>query len=157
MPKFVLRNIMNKKILVVVLAGLLTIGIGGMAVISSYGSITGYATVEQGVSIDIYGSSNDESYDLKTVHQGETVYSPKIKLKNSIDQSVDVNITFEIMGGSAGDEEDLDFSLVNEYKNETLTNPVTIPTDDLYLYIEHRFQPYAELGNYTFSIEVMPA
>ena len=132
-------------------------GIVGMAVISSYGSVTGFATVEQGISIDIYGSSNDESYDLKTVYQGETVYSPKIKLKNSIDQPVDINISFEIIAGSAGDEEDLEFSIVNEHKNETLTNPITIPIDDLYFYVEHRFQPYAELGNYTFNIEVMPA
>ena len=132
-------------------------GIVGMAVISSYGSVTGYATVEQGISIDIYGSSNDESYNLKTVHQGETVYSPKIKLKNSIDKAVDVNVTFEILAGSAGGEEDLEFSIVNEYKNETLTNPITIPTDDLYFYVEHKFQPYAELGNYTFKMEVMPA
>ena len=132
-------------------------GIVGMAVISSYGSITGYATVEQGISIDIYGSSNDEMYDLKTVHQGETAYSPKIKLKNSIDNAVDVNITFEIMAGSAGGEEDLGFSIVNEYKNETLINPITIPTDDLYFYVEHKFQPDAELGNYTFGLEVIPA
>ncbi len=148
---------MNKKILLIVLTGLLTIGIVGMAVISSYGSITGYATVEQGISIDIYGSSNDESYDLNTVNQGETVYSPKIKLKNSIDQSVDVNITFEILAGSAGNESDLEFYIVNEYKNITLTNPIEVPTDDLYFYIEHRFQPNAELGNYTFEIEVNPA
>lgn len=146
---------MNKKILIIV--GMLTLAALAGAVISSYGSITGYATVEQGISIDIYGSSNDESYNLKTVHQGETVYSPKIKLKNSIDESVDVNITFEILPGSAGGEEDLEFSIVDEYKNETLTNPITIPTDDLYLYVEHKFQPYAELGNYTFSVEVIPA
>jgi len=139
------------------MTGLLTIGIVGMAVISSYGSITGYATVEQGISIDIYGSSNDESYDLKTVHQGETVYSPKIKLKNSIDHSVDANVTFEIISGSAGGEEDLEFSIVDENKTETLTNPITIPPEDLYFYVEHIFQPNAELGNYTFSIEVMPA
>ncbi len=139
------------------MAGLLTIGVVGMAVISSYGSITGYATVEQGIFIDIYGSSNDESYDLKTVHQGETVYSPKIKLKNSIGEPVDVNITSEIMVGSAGGVEDLEFSIVDENKTETLTNPVMVPAEDLYFYIEHKFQPNAELGNYTFEIEVMPA
>ncbi|NIM47145.1 MAG: hypothetical protein GTN40_03235 [Candidatus Aenigmarchaeota archaeon] len=148
---------MNKKILLIAITGLLTIGIVGMAVISSYGSITGYATVEQGISIDIYGSSNDESYDLKTVHQGETVHSPKIKLKNSIDEPVNVNITFEIMVGSAGSGEDLEFSIVNENKTERLTNPITIPPEDLYFYVEHMFQPDAELGNYTFEIEVMPA
>ena len=148
---------MNKKILLVVLTGLLTIGIVGIAVISSYGSITGYATVEQGITIDIYGSSNDESYDLNTVHQGETVYSPKIKLKNSLSNPVDVNITSEILAVSAGNESDLEFSIVNEYKNVTLTNPIEVPTDDLYFYVEHRFQANAELGNYTFEIEVIPA
>ena len=64
---------------------------------------------------------------------------------------------FEILPGSAGDEEDLTFSLVNEYKNVTLSNPVTIPTEDLYFYIEHKFQPYAELGNYSFTVDVIPA
>lgn len=140
-----------------ILVGILSIAALAGAVISSYGSVTGYATVEQGISIDIYGSSNDESYDLKTVHQGEIVYSPKIKLKNSIDEPVDVNVVFEILPESAGDEEDLNFSIVNEYKNETLTSPITIPTDDLYFYIEHQFQSYAELGNYSFSIDFNPA
>jgi hypothetical protein len=147
---------MNKKI-ILVLMGILTIGIVGMAVISSYGSITGYATVEQGIYLDIYGSSNDETYDLKDVHQGETIYSPKIKLKNSVNKEVDVNITFEILNESIGNENDLKFSIVNEYKNITLTNPITIPTDDLYFYVEHDFQPNAELGNYTFKLEVIPA
>lgn len=147
---------MNKKILLITI-GLLSLTVLAGAVISSYGSVTGYATVEQGISIDVYGSSNDESYNLKTVHQGETVYSPKIKLKNSIDESVDINVTFEILAGSAGGEEDLEFSIVNEYKNETLANPITVPPEDIYFYVEHRFQPNAELGNYTFSIEVMPA
>ena len=139
------------------LGGLLTIAVLAGAAISSYGSITGYATVEQGVNLDIYGSSNDESYSLNTVNQGETVYSPKIKLKNSLDSPVNVSIIFEILPESAGDEEDLTFSIVNEYKNETLTNPITIPSEDLYFYIEHNFQPYAELGNYSFSVDVIPA
>jgi hypothetical protein len=146
---------MVKKILL--LAGILTIAALAGAAISSYGSVTGYATVQQGISLDIYGSSNDESYNLKTVNQGEIVYSPKIKLKNSIDSPVNATIVFEILPESAGDEEDLEFSIVNEYKNETLTNPVTIPEDDLYFYVEHRFQPYAELGNYSFTVDVLPA
>ena len=139
------------------LGGILTIAVLAGAAISSYGSITGYAAVQQGISLDIYGSSNDESYDLKNVNQGEIVYSPKIKLKNDIDSSVNATIVFEILPESAGDEEDLEFYIVNEYKNETLTNPVTIPEEDLYFYVEHRFQPYAELGNYSFTIDVLPA
>lgn len=146
---------MSKKVLLLV--GVLTMAALAGAAISSYGSITGYATVEQGITIDIYGSSNDETYTLSSVHQGETVYSPKIKLKNSIDGDVNVSIVFEILPESMGDEEDLTFSIVNEGKNVTLTNPVTIPEDDLYFYIEHNFQPYAELGNYSFSMNVIPA
>ena len=146
---------MKAKILILV--GILTIAALAGAVISSYGSITGYATVEQGISIDIYGSSNDESYNLKSVHQGEIVYSPKIKLKNSVSEPVNVSVIFEILPESVGDEEDLSFSIVNENKNVTLTNPITIPTEDLYFYIEHKFQPYAELGNYSFSVDILPA
>ncbi|MBN2203100.1 MAG: hypothetical protein JW700_02870 [Candidatus Aenigmarchaeota archaeon] len=146
---------MSKKVLLLV--GVLTMAALAGAAISSYGSITGYATVEQGISLDIYGSSNDESYTLSSVHQGETVYSPKIKLKNSIDSEVNVSILFEILPDSAGDDEDLSFYIVNEGKNETLTNPISIPEDDLYFYVAHEFQPYAELGNYSFSIDVIPA
>lgn len=146
---------MVKKVLL--LAGILTMAALAGAAISSYGSVTGYAIVQQGISLDIYGSSNDESYNLNNVNQGETVYSPKIKLKNSVGSHVNASIVFEILPESAGDEEDLQFSIVNEYKNETLTNPVTIPEEDLYFYVEHRFQPYAELGNYSFTIDVLPA
>ena len=146
---------MKTKILILV--GILSIAALAGAVISSYDSVTGYATVEQGISIDIYGSSNDETYDLKAVHQGEVVYSPKIKLKNSVGEPVNATVVFEILPESAGDEEDLSFSIVNEDKNVTLTNPILIPEDDLYFYIEHRFQPYAELGNYSFTVDVLPA
>jgi hypothetical protein len=146
---------MKTKILILV--GILSVAALAGAVISSYGSVTGYATVGQGISIDIYGSSNDESYNLKAVHQGEIVYSPKIKLKNSVGEPVNFSVIFEILPESAGDEEDLSFSIVNEHKNETLGNPITIPTDDLYFYVEHKFQPYAELGNYTFSVDILPA
>ena len=146
---------MKTKILLLI--GLLTVAALAGAVISSYGSVTGYATVEQGISIDIYGSSNDESYDLKSVHQGETVLSPKIKLKNDVGEEVNVTLVFDIMPDSAGDEEDLLFSMVDESKNISLTNPLTIPTDDLYFYIEHKFQSDAELGNYSFTVDVIPA
>ncbi len=144
---------MDKKILLV-LAGLLTIGIVGMAVISSYGSITGYATVEKGITIDIYGSSNDENYTLKSVHQGEIEYSPKIKIDNRANVNFIVNVTTEVVNG---DKNSVNLSIVNEYKNETLTNPITIPTSNLYFYVKHEFQPNAELGNYTFKIDVIPA
>ena len=135
--------------------GLLTMGIIGMAVISSYGSITGYTTVEQAMKLDIIGSSNDENYTLK-IKQGETVYSPQIKIDNSANASINVNITAEILPESAGNESDMSISLVNEFKNETLTNPVLISTNDFRFYLKHEVKPNANLGNYSFKIDVNP-
>jgi len=146
---------MNKKIVLVAM-GLLTIGIVGMAVISSYGTITGYATVDQALKLDIIGSSNDENYTMK-LKQGEIDYSPQIKIDNSANASVYVNITAEILSGSAGNESDMSISLVNEYKNETLTNPVFISISDFRFYLKHEVKPNANLGNYSFRITVTPA
>lgn len=125
---------MNKKIVLAAM-GLLTIGIVGMAVISSYGTITGYATVDQALKLDIIGSSNNENYTMK-LKQGEIDYSPQIKIDNSANASVYVNATAEILPGSAGNESDMSISLVNEYKNETLTNPVFISTSDFRFYLK---------------------
>jgi len=145
---------MNKKILLVV--GLVvTIGIIGVAVISSYGSITGYTTVDQAIKLDIIGSSNDENYTLK-VKQGETSYSPQIKIDNSANASINVNITAEILPESAGNESDVKISLVNEFKNETLTSPINITTNDFRFYLKHEFSQAASIGNYSFRISVTP-
>jgi len=144
---------MNKKILLA--TGILTLAAVAIAGLSSYGSVTGYATVEKSILIDVMGSSNDEVYNLKDVHQGETVYSPRIKLKNQIDEEIDVNMVFEILSGSAGDD-DIEFSVVDETKNTTLENPITVPADDLNFYVKHKFKADAELGNYTFTLDVNP-
>ena len=144
---------MNKKYLV--LAGLLTLGIVAAAVISSYGTITGYATVDQAIKLDIMGSSNDENYTLK-VKQGETSYSPQIKIDNSANASMFVNITAEILPESAGNENDVKISLVNEFKNETLTSPTNITTNDFRFYLKHEFSQAASIGNYSFRISVTP-
>ena len=149
------KRSMNKKILLVI--GLLALGIVGAAVISSYGSITGYATVEQAITIDIMGSSNDENYTLSSAHQGETKYSPEIKLVNDADVPIRVNVTAGISPGSIGNESDVKLNLVNEFKNETLTNPITVLTTDYRFYLEHNFSSSASLGNYSFKILVTPS
>jgi len=146
---------MNKKILIIV-GLLLTMGMIGIAVISSYGSITGYATVEQAITLDIMGSSDDENYTLKSVQQGETKYSPEIKIVNQADVPIDVNITYGILPESAGNENDVALSLENEFKNESLGNPITIPITDLRVYLKHEFSPLASLGNYSFQFSVTP-
>ena len=122
----------------------------GVAVVSSYGSITGYTIVEESIVIDIIGSSNDENYTI-SAHQGETVYSPKIKLKNSADTKIDliVNITTD-------HPDDLKISMVDETKNTTIENPLAVPPEDLYFYIKKEIKPAASPGNYSFSIEIIP-
>ncbi len=122
----------------------------GIAVVSSYGSITGFAIVEESIVIDIMGSSNDENYTIKA-HQGETVYSPKIKLKNAADTEIEilVNITTD-------HPKDVIISMVDESKNNTISNPLSVPPEDMYLYIKKEIDPAASPGNYSFSIEITP-
>ena len=144
---------MNKKYFV--LAGLVTLGIVAAAVISSYGTITGYVTVEKALKLDIMGSSNDENYTLKA-KQGETVYSPEIKIDTSANATIPINITLEILPESAGNENDVSLSLLNEFKNETISNPINI-SSDFRFYVKHEFKPNANPGNYSFKIEVIPA
>lgn len=145
---------MNKKYFV--LAGLMTIGVLAAAVISSYGTITGFAIVEQAIKLDIMGSSNDVNYTL-SAKQGETVYSPQIKIDNSANASISVNIIVEILPESAGNESDVILSVVNEFKNETLTNPILVTTNDFRFYLKHEFNQAASTGNYSFKITVAPA
>jgi hypothetical protein len=155
LPVVILRSVMNKKI-ALVLMSLVTVGVAGMAVMSSYGSVTGYATVSQAVKIDLMGSSNDQNYTMD-VKQGEIAYSPQIKIDNSANASFYANITSQIAPGSAGNESDVKISLVNEFKNETLSNPVSVTASDFRFYLKHEFEPNANLGNYSFGIEIEPA
>ena len=134
----------------------MTLGIVAAAVISSYGTITGYTTVDQAIKLDIIGSSNDVNYTLDA-KQGEIKYSPQIKIDNSANASISVNITAEILPESAGNGNDVKISLVNEFKNETLTNPTIISSNDFRFYLKHEFKSNANLGNYSFRITVVPA
>jgi hypothetical protein len=145
---------MNKKYFV--LAGLVTLGIVAAAVISSYGTITGFATVEQAIKLDIIGSSNDMNYTIDA-KQGEIEYSPQIKIDNSANASIYANITAEILPESAGNENDVKIALVNEFKNETLSNPVAVLSTDFRFYLKHEIKPNANLGNYSFRITVIPS
>jgi hypothetical protein len=145
---------MNKKYLL--LSCLATIGVVASAVISSYGTVTGYATVSQSMRIDLMGSSNDLNF-TENAKQGEIVYSPQIKLDNSASANMSVNITAQISPESAGGEEDVALSFVNEFKNETLQNPVLVTTSDLKFYLMEEFAPNANIGNYSFIIEIVPA
>ena len=142
-----------KKMTVIISAmlALFLLTAAGIAVISSYGTITGYATVSKSIAIDIIGSSNDTYYSV-SAHQGETVYSPKIKLVNSMSDDIDV-----IINVTTDHPSDVKVSIVDETKNETLSNPVNVPSDDLYFYVKEEFDAGAAIGNYTFTIDILPA
>ena len=143
--------------------GLLAIIGIASAVISSYGSITGYAVVQQTISWDIIetgsdvntSATNDTVYALETTYQGETKWV-KVKIKNAADVDMPVNISVGILPESAGGAQDVTLSITNEGKNATLTNPITIPTSDLYVWIKHEFASKANLGSYSFSISILP-
>jgi len=134
----------------IIVGTLLTLGVIGAAVISSYGSITGYTTVNKAIYLDIIGSSNDDNYTLYDVEQGETKFSPKIKINNKADVPILVNLTVSKIDGA-------DITLVNEFQNETLENPVNITPNDLYFYVKHYFYPNITPGNYSFTISVTPS
>jgi len=146
---------MKKNILILSGALVLLLGAGvGTALFSSYGQITGYATVDQALRLDIMGSSNDVNYTI-SAKQGEIEYSPRIKLANSADASIPVNLTASIVSG--GTVQDVELSIVNEGQNITLTNPVLVPPEDLSIYVKHEFDPAANVGNYVFELNAIPA
>ena len=146
---------MRNKILALVgiLVTLLGTGVG-LAILNSYGQITGYATVEQAIKLDIMGSSNDVNYTMSAT-QGDIKHSPEIKLVNSANSPVNLNITTSVTSG--GTSQDVKLTVVDRNKNMTLTNPITVPVEDLYIYIQHEFNAAANLGNYTFKIEAVPS
>ncbi|MBU3896325.1 MAG: hypothetical protein KJ697_00090 [Nanoarchaeota archaeon] len=146
---------MKNKIFIVagVLVTLFGTGIG-LAVLNSYGTVTGYATVDQAMKMDIMGSSIDINYTI-SAKQGESKYSPEIKLVNSANVPVNLNITATIISG--GTSEDVVLSVVNDGKNTTLTNPIVVQPSDAYIYIKHEFSPAANLGEYSFKVEAVPS
>lgn len=145
---------MENKIFIVI-GILFSIGIAAYSVISSYGSVTGYATVNKAIKIDIMGSSNDDNYTLSDVDQGETKWSPKIKIINQADVPLNISIAVLILPGSAGNESDVNSTLWDESKNETLEFPLEV-NSSAYFYVMHYFYPNASIGNYSFSISINP-
>ncbi len=147
---------MKKKFLLIgVLAILFLVG-AAFGLLSSYDSITGFATVNKAISLDIIGSSNDDNYTLTDVEQGETKWSPKIKIKNDADVPIKVNLSVLILPQSAGNDDDVTNSIWDENKTTPLENPVQVPVEDMYFYVKHEFSPSANTGNYYFSLNAAP-
>ncbi|MCD6476932.1 MAG: hypothetical protein J7K26_02055 [Candidatus Aenigmarchaeota archaeon] len=143
---------MKKLIIGTIILGLiLTTGIG-TAIMTSYGSITGYATIKQSIILDIMGTSNDTYYSISG-YQGETLFSPKIKLDNKAKIPITVNISIENIGNNSSD---VNTTITDDTKNNTIGNIIEIPVDDVYIYIKHQFYPNSSIGNYTFRINISP-
>lgn len=144
---------MKKTLLITVIAGIVLMAGIGTAIMTSYGSITGLATIQQSILLDIMGSSNDTYYDISG-YQGETIYSPQIKLNNRANVNITVNITVYPVDGNYTD---VNLSITdNTTTNTTIGNIITVPTTDKYIYIRHEFYPNSSVGNYTFSISANP-
>lgn len=124
----------------------------GSVFAAKFAGIKAYATVDRAIKIDIIGSSNDESYSLGTVYQGESKWSPKIKLINNADRPFNINISISVISGNASD---VSFEIWDETKSNKLTNPYTLSSGSTYFYILHNFSENIAPGNYTFAIDVL--
>ncbi len=140
---------MDKKLFMVSGVIILLSGITLVVATYSYGTITGYAIVEQAIELDIMGSSNDISYNLSTVRQGEIIYSPKIKIVNNGDGTVPVDILL------SSSSEEIILSSWDDNKTQELVNPIEIPASDIYFYVKHEFPGNLTPGEYNFSVSVV--
>ena len=143
---------MKKIIIITALVGVLLAAGIGTAIFSSYGSITGYTTIEQAIILDIMGSSNDQNYTLSG-YQGETLFSPEIKLNNKADTNITVNVTVSLL---VGNYSDVNITITDDTKNNTIGNIIAVPTTDRYIRVKHQFYPNSSIGNYSFLIEAGP-
>lgn len=76
-------------------------------------------------------------------------------MKNEADVPLNVSIGVLILPGSAGNESDVNSTLWNENKNETLEFPLEV-NSSFYFYAKHYFFPNASIGNYSFATSVNP-
>ena len=76
------------------------------------------------------------------------------KLVNSGSSAIPVNFTNTIISG--GTSADVTMSMVNEGKNITLDNPITVPPENAYVYVKYEFGPAANVGSYVFELNAIP-
>lgn len=127
------------------------------AKITSYGRISGKVIVNQSITWDILetysdissSATNDTYYELETTYQGETKWV-KIKIKNAADVNIPVNLDVSI------NSSDVNTSIWDVNKTVILSNPISIPSNDLYVWIKHEFSPSAALGEYFITLDVSP-
>jgi len=150
---------MNNKIIMVAAAfGMLALAGVGAAIISSYGTMTGAAIVQSAISWDIIetGSdvnstaTNDTYYVLETTYQGETKWV-KIKIDNRANGTIPVNISI------AGSTEDIGITVWDVTKSSMLTNPIEVPTTDIYIWLRHDILATASPGSYNFEVSFVPS
>lgn len=151
---------MNRKIAIAAAAlGMLGLAVAGAAVLSSYGTITGAATVKPAISWDILESysdvnttaTNDTYYGLETTYQGETKWI-KVKIENAADVTLPVNVSIENDRPA-----EVTVTVFDDNKSQPLTNPIQVPTTDRYIWLQHNFSAGAEPGTYGFSIDIGPS
>jgi hypothetical protein len=146
-----------RKIIILAAVIAMMLCVGGYAVVTSFGTITGYATVKPAFSFDILESysdvnttaTDDSSYTLEPAYPGETKWV-EIKIKNAASSPLISNITLTTNA-------ECDLSLWNKDKTVMFSNPVNITSGDFYIWIKHTFKTSASLGQYSFTIDLLPA
>ena len=150
---------MDKRIVIIAASlGLVVLMGVAVAVISSYGSITGAAIAKSAISWDIIetGSdvngtaTNDTYYLLEESYQGETKWI-KIKIVNNANATIPVNVLV------TGNNSEIIVSTWNDNKTIELTNPIDVPTTDIYIWLRHNISTNASPGSYEFSVNLTPA
>jgi len=147
------------RLLIIVVAALLAISGMAWAAITSYGKISGSATVSQAISWDLIetGSdvntalTNDTTYVLETTYQGETKWV-KIKIINSADVAIPVNVLV-----SYNQSSDLNITKWDENKTAQISNPINVPNPSVYIWLKHQFSSSATPGIYYFDVDIVPA
>jgi hypothetical protein len=150
---------MNNKIILVAAAfGMLALAGVGAAIISSYGTMTGAAIVQSAISWDIIetGSdvnstaTNDTHYVLETSYQSDTKWV-KVKIENRANGTVSVNVSI------VGSTEDIGITVWDADKGSELSNPLQVPSTDMYIWLRHDILATATPGSYIFEVGLLPS
>ncbi|MEM5804749.1 MAG: hypothetical protein QXU82_02780 [Candidatus Aenigmatarchaeota archaeon] len=135
------------------------LGLGAVAAfVSSYGAITGYATVEPSISFEIMESYSDVVYNetegsryvLWDPHQGETKWV-EIKVVNRADTCL--RLVLNVTSSNPG----ITTSIWGFNRSQELSNPVIASPGNTYFYIRHYIRPDADPASYTFFVDLLPA
>jgi len=138
---------------------ILLLGSGlGFALVTTYGSITGSATVAPAIS-----SISPAAYVLSDVNQGETKFQ-QVDITNDADVAIEADVLPSVASVPAGEDPSAvtlsltDFDEVGSACTDTaISNPTTLGAGSVTtVCVKHVFNPAATPGDYGFEVAVNP-